>query len=134
MNARIPIQNRPLQTLTTVFTSGNSQAVRLPKDFPFSTKQVTIERRGDEVVLREKKRSLGQSLREALADIAPLSDQEARAVDKALLAMREQGTLEDRAMWVDPKFWGKVSEAKPARVGKSSKAAPVIGKTKAGRP
>ena len=54
MNARIPSQSLPQQALTTVFVSGNSQAVRLPKEFRFTTKQVTIERRGDEIVLREK--------------------------------------------------------------------------------
>ncbi len=37
-----------------VFKSGNSQAVRLPKEFRFDTEQVEIFRRGDEVVLRDK--------------------------------------------------------------------------------
>ncbi|MGB8838661.1 MAG: AbrB/MazE/SpoVT family DNA-binding domain-containing protein, partial [Candidatus Acidiferrales bacterium] len=37
-----------------VFRSGNSQAVRLPKKFRLKTKEVEIERRGDEIVLREK--------------------------------------------------------------------------------
>jgi antitoxin VapB len=37
-----------------VFRSGNSQAVRLPKEFRFKSKEVEIFRRGDEVVLREK--------------------------------------------------------------------------------
>ncbi len=37
---------------TTVFKSGNSQAVRLPKDFQFDVREVEILRRGDEVVLR----------------------------------------------------------------------------------
>ncbi len=36
-----------------VFQSGNSQAVRLPKEFRFNTDQVEIFRRGDEIVLRE---------------------------------------------------------------------------------
>ncbi|MDD5240976.1 MAG: type II toxin-antitoxin system VapB family antitoxin [Sulfuricella sp.] len=35
-----------------VFKSGNSQAVRLPKDFQFDVHEVEILRRGDEVVLR----------------------------------------------------------------------------------
>jgi antitoxin VapB len=38
---------------TTVFKSGNSQAVRLPKDFQFNVSEVEIFRRGDEVVLRK---------------------------------------------------------------------------------
>jgi antitoxin VapB len=36
-----------------VFKSGNSQAVRLPKEFRFSSKEVQIERRGREIVLTE---------------------------------------------------------------------------------
>lgn len=36
-----------------IFQSGNSQAVRLPKEFRFTAEQVEIFRRGDEVVLRE---------------------------------------------------------------------------------
>lgn len=39
-------------TLARIFQSGNSQAVRLPKEFRFTTDQVEILRRGDEVVLR----------------------------------------------------------------------------------
>ena len=41
-----------------VFKSGNSQAVRLPKEFRFGSDEVEIFRRGDEVVLREKPRNL----------------------------------------------------------------------------
>ena len=37
-----------------VFRSGNSQAVRLPKEFRFKGKEVEIFRRGNEIVLREK--------------------------------------------------------------------------------
>ncbi|MDA3788384.1 MAG: type II toxin-antitoxin system VapB family antitoxin [Desulfobacula sp.] len=37
-----------------IFRSGNSQAVRLPKDFQFDVSEVEIYRRGDEVVLRKK--------------------------------------------------------------------------------
>ena len=36
-----------------VFRSGNSQAVRLPKEFRVAVDQVEIFRRGDEIVLRE---------------------------------------------------------------------------------
>ena len=41
-----------------VFKSGNSQAVRLPKEYRFSSDEVEIFRRGDEVVLREKPRGM----------------------------------------------------------------------------
>lgn len=42
-----------------IFKSGNSQAVRLPKQFRFHVDEVEILRRGDEVVLREPHRNLG---------------------------------------------------------------------------
>jgi Virulence-associated protein and related proteins len=41
-----------------VFRSGNSQAVRLPKEFRFRSKEVDIFRRGDEIVLRERDKDL----------------------------------------------------------------------------
>jgi antitoxin VapB len=44
-----------------IFKSGNSQAVRLPKEFRFQVDQVEILRRGQEVVLREPRRNLGQA-------------------------------------------------------------------------
>jgi antitoxin VapB len=43
---------------TTVFKSGNSQAVRLPKDLQFDTREVEIFRRGDEVILRRIPKNL----------------------------------------------------------------------------
>jgi antitoxin VapB len=122
MNARIPSQSLPLQALTTVFVSGNSQAVRLPKAFRFSTKQVTIERRGDEIVLREKKRTLGQTLRDALADIPPLSAKETIELEKALATIKDQGALEARAMWADPDFWRNTAPTKLSGTRKTPKS------------
>ncbi len=46
---------------TTVFQSGNSQAVRPPKDFRFNTKAAQILRCGNEAVLREVPRTMGDS-------------------------------------------------------------------------
>jgi antitoxin VapB len=43
-----------------VFKSGNSQAVRLPKDFRFDQDEVEIERRGEEIVLRSRRENLGE--------------------------------------------------------------------------
>jgi len=51
-----------------VFRSGNSQAVRLPKQFRFKSKEVEIFRRGDEVILREKEKSLARAF-ELLASL-----------------------------------------------------------------
>lgn len=44
-----------------VFRSGNSQAVRLPKQFRLTGDEVEIFRRGDEIVLREKPQSLARA-------------------------------------------------------------------------
>ena len=51
-----------------VFRSGNSQAVRLPKQFRFKSKEVEIFRRGNEVILREKEKSLARAF-ELLASL-----------------------------------------------------------------
>jgi antitoxin VapB len=48
----------PTVTRTRVFQSGNSQAVRLPKEFRFRSQSVEIFRRGAEVVLRESPATL----------------------------------------------------------------------------
>jgi antitoxin VapB len=47
--------------IAKVFRSGNSQAVRLPKEFRFKTREVEIFRRGQEVVLREKDKTLARA-------------------------------------------------------------------------
>ena len=44
-----------------VFRSGNSQAVRLPKQFRLKSAEVEIFRRGDELVLREKPANLAKA-------------------------------------------------------------------------
>jgi antitoxin VapB len=44
-----------------IFKSGNSQAVRLPKEFRFQVEEVEILRRGGDIVLREPKRNLGRA-------------------------------------------------------------------------
>jgi antitoxin VapB len=48
-------------TITKVFKSGNSQAVRLPKEFQLHTDQVEIYRRGDEIIIRELPNNLGKA-------------------------------------------------------------------------
>jgi antitoxin VapB len=47
--------------ITRVFRSGNSQAVRIPKSFQLRSGEVEILRRGDEIVLRERPRSLASA-------------------------------------------------------------------------
>lgn len=46
---------------TRVFKSGNSQAVRLPKEFSVNSKVLEIFRRGDEIVLLETSRGLNRA-------------------------------------------------------------------------
>jgi antitoxin VapB len=47
--------------LTKVFRSGNSQAVRIPRQYRLDTDEVEIVRRGDELVLRKPAKSLSQA-------------------------------------------------------------------------
>ena len=49
-------------TTAKVFRSGNSQALRLPKEFRFKGKEVEIFRRGEEVILREKPANMARAL------------------------------------------------------------------------
>lgn len=62
-----------LVDIAKVFTTGRSQAVRLPKAFRFSTKEVSIERQGDAVILRPKldAATWAQQLTAAVAAFGP---------------------------------------------------------------
>lgn len=42
-----------------LFKPGNSQAVRIPKEFRFEATEVEIFKRGDEVILKPKPKNLG---------------------------------------------------------------------------
>jgi antitoxin VapB len=53
---------------TRVFQSGNSQAVRLPKEFRLASKTIEITRRGNELILRERPAGLERAFR-ALASL-----------------------------------------------------------------
>jgi len=53
---------------TRVFKSGNSQAVRLPKEFSVRSKVLEIFRRGDEIILREPAKGLARAF-ELLTDL-----------------------------------------------------------------
>ena len=44
-----------------IFQSGNSQAVRIPKEFRFDVAEVEIFKRGDEVVLKPKPKNLADA-------------------------------------------------------------------------
>jgi antitoxin VapB len=53
-----------------VFKSGNSQAVRLPKEFRLTSEQVEIFRQGNDIVLRERPAS-ATAIFDALAGMPP---------------------------------------------------------------
>lgn len=107
MNAHLPSKAIPKRSLveTTVFQSGNSQAIRIPKEFQFHTKRVEIFREGNAIVLRP----LPTTAAEALADLAPLSPAEGLALDQAM------GHLDDLLALDEP-------PAAPARRRTSSSA------------
>ncbi len=107
-------------TETTVFQSGNSQAVRLPKDFRFKSKTVEIFRRGNEVVLREKPRTVGEMLKEAFADLPPLTEQDHAEMEAMLAAIKEPQPQQERdwdALFSEPEAPRKAARqaGKPAR-------------------
>mgnify|MGYP005845249299 CR=1 FL=1 len=54
-------------TTARIFQSGNSQAIRLPKEFRFHCDEVEIFRRGDEIILRAPGKGLRHAF-DALAD------------------------------------------------------------------
>jgi len=54
--------------IARVFRSGNSQVVRLPREFRFTSNEIEIFRRGDEIVLREKRKGLARAF-EILANL-----------------------------------------------------------------
>src|SRR5580698_4362909 len=62
------IYGRSVVAIARVFKSGNSQAVRLPKKFRVSSKELEISRRGDEIILREKEGTMLRAL-EILAEL-----------------------------------------------------------------
>ncbi len=89
-------------TEAAIFMSGNSQAVRLPKSFRFDGKSVEIFRRGNEVVLREKRQTLAQVLK----DLPPLTQEDADAFDQAMVQVRSQPLQErdwDQLLGTDTK-------------------------------
>jgi antitoxin VapB len=95
MNARLPSSiTQPItQKDSTVFTSGNSQAVRIPKEFQFDTKQVTIVKRGNELIVKPKHRTTA----EILANLPPVDASELHeweAFDHTVRELRQEPAQE----------------------------------------
>ena len=68
--------------IAKVFRSGNSQAVRLPKQFRLTSDEVEIFRRGDEIVLREKRKNLARAF-ELLCDLPDFERNDAPPRERA---------------------------------------------------
>ena len=87
----LPIGSDSMAT-ARVFKSGNSQAVRLPKEFRFDSEEVEILRRGDEVVVGH-----------GLADLqVPVAEVEVGVRDHSFELRRiDQAGAEDRAVELD---------------------------------
>lgn len=71
---------------TKVFWSGNSQAVRIPKEFLIEADEVEIRKRGDTIVLRPKVRSW-----------APLLESLEKFTDDFMTARPKQLPLDKRS-------------------------------------
>ncbi|WP_180682063.1 antitoxin [Tepidicella baoligensis] len=85
---------------TSVFQSGNSQAVRIPKEFQLNTKRVEIFREGRSIVLRPKPMTAA----EALDDLPVLTEAEAAALDRAMEQLDDLPPL-------DEPVWGATEKA-----------------------
>jgi antitoxin VapB len=97
---------------TTVFQSGNSQAVRLPKEFRFKSKTVEIFRRGDEIVLREKPRTMG----EVLDSLPPITPEDAEEIRRMFENVRDTRPPEERDWsWLGEAPAPRKRAAKPGR-------------------
>ena len=68
-----------------IFKSGNSQAVRIPKEFQLEGTEVEVERRGDTLILRPKRRSW-----------APFLESLEQFSDDFMKTGREQPDAQDR--------------------------------------
>ena len=57
MHLKLNTVNTAPKQYAKIFTTGRSQAVRLPKAFRFEGTEVSVERQGDAVILRPKVQS-----------------------------------------------------------------------------
>ena len=70
-----------------VFMNGNSQAIRLPKEFAFKTREVNIKRIGRCVVLFNEERDPWKEWKACLGTFSP----------DFMSGRRDQGVLKERA-------------------------------------
>ncbi len=139
MNARVPafVPQATSSKVASVFTSGNSQAVRIPKEFQLKTKQVTIVQRGNDLVIKPKYKTGAQ----VLANLPPIDTEdlhEWEAFDKTIRALRDEPVQERdwNALFGDNNSTDLELAKSPnskqpgSRAGKSPKQASPVRKTK----
>jgi virulence-associated protein VagC len=95
VNTRLPTSALPpeIHKNSTVFTSGNSQAVRIPKEFQLKTKHVKVIQRGGDLVIRPKYRTGA----EVLANLPPIDAEnlnEWNEFDKTIQTFRDEPVQE----------------------------------------
>jgi antitoxin VapB len=94
----------------TVFRSGNSQAVRIPKKFQFNAKHVSITREGNALLIQPQPLSAA----EVLADLPPLPATEALALGEAMALRHDLPALTERDLGFEP---AASKASKPRRKG-----------------
>jgi antitoxin VapB len=70
-------EGRPMERVAKVFMNNRSQAVRLPKEFQFSTPEVYIRKSGDDVILSPRPKDWS-----ALIEGPPASEEYMEGVEK----------------------------------------------------
>jgi virulence-associated protein VagC len=85
MNARLPTFALPQEKESTVFKSGNSQAIRIPKEFQLNSKFVRIIRRNNELIIRPKYKTAA----EILANLPPDDDENPEEWDAFLQVLQD---------------------------------------------
>ncbi len=143
MNARIPsslLQTTPSK-VASVFTSGNSQAVRIPKEFQLKTKQVTIVQRGSDLVIKPKYKTGAQ----VLANLPPIDTDDLHewdAFDEAIRTVRDEPVQERdwNALFGEDQSAGLALAKSPnskqqvSSANKSTKQVSPVRKTKSAKP
>lgn len=74
-----------MRTLTKVFVSGRSQAVRIPKEYRFECDEVYVEKNGEQLILTPKPKSWAQYFE----DSTPFSDDFPERIERVTPEERE---------------------------------------------
>jgi antitoxin VapB len=78
---------KPASQRTKVFRSGNSQAVRLPKDFRVEVDEVELFRQGEDIILRKKPSNLLSAFQALAAVEGTIQREQARMQERDFAAL-----------------------------------------------